>query len=551
MKLCLAQINTVVGDLEGNSMRILEAWDKATAAGADLVLFPELSLTGYPPMDLLERGAFIDASLDAWHRLVVESGPDRCPAVLGIVDRNASGPGKPLVNAAAVVVAGQVVAFHRKALLPTYDVFDESRYFEPFSDATVVDLPFGRVGITICEDIWNDPSLPGRPAYREEPVARVAALRADLLVNISASPFEVGKSRTRLQLARNIALRHGFPVAYCNLIGGNDGLVFDGGSFVVRSDGTLAAMGPFFREELVAVSLAEPSLPLIPDPDPEPVAEIVDALCLGLRDFCGKLGFQQVVLGLSGGIDSAVVSALAVRALGPGAVTAIGMPSRFSSDGTRSDAALLASNLRICFTEIPIDGVFESYVGALSIAMGERPGGVTEENLQARIRGALLMAWSNRRGALVLNTGNKSELAVGYSTLYGDMVGGLAVIGDLTKDLVYAVARYLNRDFPCIPESTMDRAPSAELRPDQKDEDSLPPYPLLDEIVRAFVEDGVDGQELLRRGFPAETVAWVLGAISASEYKRRQAPLALKVTRKAFGVGRRFPIVQRFREGLT
>jgi NAD+ synthetase len=548
MKVGIAQIDTTVGDLDGNAAAIRSAYRRSAEAGADLVLFPELAITGYPPMDLLERQSFVDRNLATLDDIA--AGIDGPTAVIGFVARSLDGPGKPLHNAAAVVERGRIVAVHRKALLPTYDVFDEARYFEPSPMPTVVPVGGLPVAVTICEDIWN--AFDGADAYHDDPVAAAASMGAGLLVNVSASPFEIGKPARRRALAREIATRHRLPVVYANLVGGNDGLVFDGGSFAVGRDGLLRAMGPSFSEAVFVVEplAPAPAPPVAPAPGDD-AADIVEALCLGLRDFCAKGRFGRVLVGLSGGIDSAVVAALAARALGPQAVIGITMPSAFSSEATRRGAADLAAALGIEFHEIPIDGLFRAFVDALSGPMGGAPGGVTEENLQARVRGTLLMAWSNRTGALVLNTGNKSELAVGYATLYGDMVGGLAVIGDLTKDRVYAVARELNRERTVIPEDTMTRAPSAELRPDQRDEDSLPPYPVLDPIVRAFVEDGLDGRRIAALGYERRVVDWVLRQISASEYKRRQAPTALKVTPRAFGPGRRFPIIARYREDLA
>lgn len=549
MRIGVAQIDTTVGDFDGNVARIRDAYHRAAERGADLVLFPELAIPGYPPMDLLERPAFVEANLRALERVAAfVDGPD---ALVGFVQRNDTGRGKPLFNAAAFLSGGTVLAVHRKALLPTYDVFDEDRYFEASTEATVVERPYGRIGVTICEDIWNEPSVWDAP-YSDDPVARLAVAKPDVVVNISASPYHVHKVRTRLDLAGRIALRLQVPVVYANQVGGNDGLIFDGESFVVGRDGALRHLGAAFAEDLFVVD------PDSPGPAVDAMAvrerpasrEIVEALCLGIRDFCGKLGFGSVVVGVSGGIDSAVVLALAARALGPQAVTGISMPSRYSSIGTRSDAETLCRNLGVAFHEIPVEPAFEAYLSMLTAVLGGPPGGLTEENLQARIRGTLLMAWSNRTGALVLNTGNKSELAVGYSTLYGDMVGALAVIGDLNKALVYEVARELNRGAGIIPAATIDRPPSAELRPGQKDEDSLPPYPVLDPLLDAMILENLDGPDLVARGFPRETVAWVTRAVPAAEYKRRQAPVSLKVTPKAFGVGRRYPIVQRFREEL-
>ncbi len=550
MRIGVAQIDTTVGDFEGNVQRIQAAYRRAADLGADVVLFPELAIPGYPPMDLLERPAFVEANLRSLEAVAAfVDGPD---AVVGFAQPNPAPLGKRLFNAAAFLSAGKVLAAHRKALLPTYDVFDEDRYFEASLEPTVVSRPYGRIGLTICEDIWNDPAVSCGTAYREDPIARLAALSPDVLVNISASPFHVHKVRTRLELGQRIARRLRVPVVYANQVGGNDGLVFDGESFAIGADGALLRLAKAFTEDLFVVDTAAPG----PRVDAQAVlhrsaaSEVVEALCLGIRDFCGKLGFGKVVIGVSGGIDSAVVATLAARALGPDAVTGISMPSRYSSAGTRTDAEALCRNLGIAFHEIPVEPVFEAFLSVLSDAMGGAPGGLTEENLQARIRGTLLMAWSNRNGALVLNTGNKSELAVGYSTLYGDMVGGLAVIGDLNKALVYDVARDLNGATPVIPVDTIERPPSAELRADQKDEDSLPPYPVLDPLLDAMIVENLDGRGLLARGFPRDTVAWVTRTVPAAEYKRRQAPVSLKVTQKAFGVGRRYPIVQRFREDL-
>jgi NAD+ synthetase len=552
MKIGVAQIDTTVGDFQGNVLRIRDAYRRAAVLGADLVLFPELAVSGYPPMDFLERPAFVQANLDALDAVAgFVDGPD---AVVGFAQPNTSGRGKPLFNAAAFVSQGRVLAVHRKALLPTYDVFDEERYFEASTKPTVVARPYGRIGVTICEDIWNDPGMAsGGTRYVGDPVVDLQDLLPDVVVNVSASPFFARKIMTRLALARRLACRLGVPVVYANQVGGNDGLVFDGESFVVARDGKLLHIAKAFGEDLFVVDLAAANAPEVPDSALErsPGSEVLGALSLGIRDFCGKLSISSVVVGVSGGIDSAVVAALAVNALGPSAVTGISMPSPYSSEGTRADAATLCRNLGIAFHEIPIEPLFQAFLSALEPVFGGRPGGLTEENLQARIRGMLLMAWSNRTGAIVLNTGNKSELAVGYSTLYGDMVGGLAVIGDLNKALVYDVARELNLiNGAAIPEAVISRPPSAELRPDQKDEDSLPPYPVLDPLLDAMILDNLDGRGLVARGFARETVSWVTRTVPAAEFKRRQAPISLKVTPKAFGVGRRYPIVQRFREDL-
>ncbi len=551
MKVFLGQINTTVGDFEGNVRKVCAACERAWREDADLVVFPELTLTGYPPMDLLERSSFIEANLRALDAVRDHTRGHRAAVILGFAEPNPEPVGKPLFNAAAVLRDGGVVGTHRKVLLPTYDVFDEARYFEPGPMPAPIDVDGLRVAVTVCEDIWNDKAVWARAPYHEEPIETLAGSRPDLVVNLSASPFVVGKLTTRLGLARGIATRHGVPVVYVNLVGGNDGLIFDGESFVVSRSGDVAFTGAAFREDVVLVEIADRTSEVKIDETTAtmgPAQAVVEALCLGIRDFCGKLGISGVLVGLSGGIDSAVTACLAVRALGPDAVRGVTMPSRFTSASALQGARELARNLGIRLDEVPIDPVVDALVSALRPGLGELPWGITEENLQARVRGTLLMAFSNRTGALVLNTGNKSELAVGYCTLYGDMVGGLAVIGDLSKEMVYAVARALNRERPVIPEDTLTRPPSAELRPDQKDEDSLPPYPALDPIVHGYVEDGLDARDLVRAGHDARVVAWVLREIARSEFKRRQAPLALKVTSRAFGVGRRFPVVHKFQD---
>ncbi|NOZ02016.1 MAG: NAD+ synthase, partial [Deltaproteobacteria bacterium] len=514
-------------------------------------------VTGYPPMDLVERSSFIEANLNCLDSILRHvDGP---ALIVGYVQPHQDSGTKGLYNAAAVMYGRAIKGIHRKVLLPTYDVFDEGRYFDPGPRPTAVDLPFGRIGVTICEDIWNDKSVWTRAPYTEDPIDALVSQDPDVIVNVSASPFVQDKLETRLMLARRISSRFHVPVVYANSIGGNDGLVFDGESFVISRDSRLVALGKAFEEDVFAVDLGSGS-----DSGPSqsesktftvelqtPAEQkLIDAICLGIRDFCGKLGIGSVVVGLSGGIDSAVTVALAVKALGPEKVRAVSMPSRYSSHGTRSDAARLATNLGIRFDEIPIDAILERHVASLKGALGGGVREITLENLQARIRGTLLMAVSNDTGALVLNTGNKSELAVGYCTLYGDMVGGLAVIGDLSKKKVYDVARELNREGAVIPEGILTRPPSAELAPDQKDEDSLPPYPLLDPIVEAYVEDGLNAWEIADKGFDRDIVGQVVGMISYSEFKRRQAPVAIKVTAKAFGPGRRLPIVQRFEDPI-
>ncbi len=555
MKIGLAQIDSTVGDFEGNLARIREAYRQAAAEDADLVLFPEMVLTGYPPLDLLDRSEFVEANLKTLADFRNGcTGPDAC---IGFVEPNRSPEGKRLFNAAALIARGAEAARYRKALLPSYDVFDEARHFQPSFVPSIVDRPYGRVAMTICEDIWNDPELwDGRRPYPHDPLAALHGSGTTLIVNLSASPYHVGKAAERRILARHIVGRLGCALAYVNAAGANDGLIFDGDSFLMDSSGGIRAQAPRFREAMRVASTdpegPDSGMPTqdVPEVFREDAAEVVEALTLGIRDFCRKTGFRRVVLGLSGGIDSAVVAALAVRALGRDSVAALSMPSRHSSEGTRNDARELAGNLGIRFREVPIDPVCEEFRRTLHLAFeGEALRGVADENLQARVRGVLLMAWSNQHDALVLNTGNKSEAAVGYSTLYGDMVGGLAVIGDLTKEWVYRVGRELQREGFAIPEGIFRRAPSAELRPGQKDEDSLPPYPVLDRVIDSVVVRNRSGREAVAEGLPEDAVSFVLSALARSEFKRRQAPLCLKVTRRAFGPGRRYPVAARFQEG--
>lgn len=548
MKVLVAQINTVVGDFEGNVSKVLEAWERARISGVDIVVFPELTLTGYPPMDLLERSAFIEANLRALDDVRRATAGRHGAVVIGFAEPNKSNRGKPLYNAAALLEDGRIAGIHRKVLLPTYDVFDESRYFEPGPTCETITAAGVSVAITICEDIWNDKAILKRPLYRRDPIRALAAQKPHILVNLSASPFVVGKIATRVELARRTARRLGCPLVYANLVGANDGIIFDGGSFVVTPRSGPIHLCKAFREELAAIEIANTiSLSKLSYPMTA-IESVIEALCLGVRDFCQKQGFRKVLVGLSGGIDSAVVATLACRALGRDAVIGVTMPSKYTSQGALTDARALAKNLGIRLFEVRIDPIVDAFVGALKPAFGEPPWGVTEENLQARARGTILMAFSNWLGALVLNTGNKSELAVGYCTLYGDMVGGLAVIGDLTKQMVYEVGKALNAENPVIPDGIFTRPPSAELKPNQKDEDTLPPYPILDAMVTQYIEQNFDARDLVRAGHDAAVVKWFLREVARSEFKRRQAPIALKISHRAFGVGRRFPIVHKFHD---
>ncbi|PKL76224.1 MAG: NAD+ synthase [Candidatus Melainabacteria bacterium HGW-Melainabacteria-1] len=540
MKIALAQINTTVGALKQNTSKIIAGIEQARSTGAELVLFPELSITGYPPLDLLDSDSFIDKNLACLQEIIATTAG--ITAIVGFVDRNRTRQGKHLYNAVAVIRDCAVISTHYKMLLPTYDVFDEDRYFEPADQVFPVEINGLRVGVTICEDLWNDSDFWSRRLYLRDPAAELHAQGIELLLCISASPFHVGKPQLRLEMLQALSRKYQVASIYLNLVGGNDSLIFDGHSFAVDAHGEPAWFGEGFVEQFSLIDLERLSpAPTTFAPD---MGMIENALALGIRDYLAKTGFKSVVLGLSGGIDSAITAALAVKALGAANVLGVAMPSQYSSEGSVSDAYALAENLGIRCETIPIRDIFDGFKQALSPIFADIPEDVTEENLQARIRGNLLMALSNKYGHLLLTTGNKSEMAVGYCTLYGDMCGGLGVIADLPKTWVYQLAEYLNRDQEVIPRNTITKPPSAELRPDQTDQDSLPPYEILDGILTAYIEEHRSAEEIIGLGHAAETVHWVLKRINLNEYKRRQAPPGLKVTRKAFGQGRRFPIAR-------
>lgn len=561
MRILMAQLNTTVVDFTGNLAAIAAACDRARALGDDLVLTPELALTGYPPLDLLERPDVLESAVDLLPRLAECSRGLILVAGLALPASHAAiGPVlRPAVNAAAVFQDGTLVAIVRKRLLPTYDVFDEDRYFQAGHDAVVLPLKGRRVGITICEDIWSRDDN-GPPRYAVDPVAELAALGADCLLNLSASPFDLGKATRRLHLVHAMAVRHGLPIAYCNLVGGNDALIFDGRSFALDGRGRVLASGPAFQVADVRVELPSalsdveralsPGLPFesmqIPLGFlPSRAEEARAALVLGVRDYVRKCGFRDVLIGLSGGIDSAVTAAIAVEALGAEHVTGVAMPGPYSTPGSVTDALELATALGIRCPVVEIRSPYEAILGTLEPELERTPGtptDITHQNLQARLRGLVLMALSNRTGAMLLTTGNKSELAVGYCTLYGDMNGGLAVIGDLPKLLVYDVARTYGA---AIPASTLEKPPSAELAPDQRDDDNLPPYPVLDAILELHVMENLPAEQIIARGFEATTVRRVVRLVELNEYKRRQAAPVLRVTRKAFGGGRRIPMARR------
>ena len=548
MRIALAQLNPTIGDIAGNVRRILAAYTRAIDQGADLVVTPELSLIGYPPKDLLLKPAFVDDNLAALDRLVGEVGP--AALVVGFADRSAGLRGRPLHNAAALIADGKVVAKRYKALLPTYDVFDELRYFEPGRGTEVVPFRGTRLGLSICEDIWiQDEVGPEARFYHTNPIAALVEAGADVLLNVSASPFVVGKIERRIALVRAQAVKYRRPVVYVNQVGGNDQLIFDGASFAMDADGRIVCQLRAFDEDL---GLAE-----IPGGAPVAPAALSDvesvrrALVLGIHDYMHKCGFKDAVLGLSGGIDSSLVAALAVEAVGADHVVGVAMPSRYSSTHSLEDARALARNLGIRLHEIPIDGPHRAFEEALAAAFAGRRPDVTEENVQARVRGTILMALSNKYGYLVLSTGNKSEVGVGYCTLYGDMAGGLAAISDVPKTLVYDLARHLNARAgrALIPERVLTKAPSAELRPDQTDQDSLPPYDVLDAILDLYVRQERSRDDIVAAGFDPETVTRVVRLVDRNEYKRQQAAPGLKVTSRAFGFGRRMPIVQRYEPG--
>jgi len=551
LRVALCQINAVIADFEGNRQRINDWAGRAAAGGAEMAVFPEMTLTGYPPRDLLERPSFVQRCRESLKLLIEDSRrwPD-LGLVVGAISANPDA-GKPLFNEAWVIRGGQVVSVHRKTLLPNYDVFDEDRYFEPASAIALSRLEPEAVGVTICEDIWNDKHSGNSRRYRTNPVETIAAEGARLLVNLSASPYSWGKGRLRQKMLSQIAVEHGFPVVYVNLVGGNDSLIFDGRSLAVAADGTLLAVGAAFEEDLVLVDLPEPGDPPIPHHDAESRISIEEmegahkALVLGLKDYARKCGFTSAVLGISGGIDSAVTAVLAVDALGAENVHAAFMPTRYTSELSRREAEAIAKNLGIRLKTISIDNIFERYLADLSEGLEGLPGNATEENIQARIRGNVLMALSNRFGHLVLSTGNKSEIAVGYCTLYGDMVGGLCVISDLYKTEVYRLAEHLNRHEERIPAGTINRPPSAELKLNQKDQDTLPPYELLDGILRRFVDENLDEDGIVDHGYQRPIVRDVIRRLEVNEYKRQQAAPGLRVSWKAFGMGRRYPIARK------
>jgi NAD+ synthase (glutamine-hydrolysing) len=540
MEIGFAQINTTVGDIRANQAKIFSAYEEAVTAGADLVLTPELALTGYPPKDLVFKSRFVPETLEALDALHGSVGTN--PLLVGFVDYNPNIPGKCFANACAILEKDKPIRKVFKTLLPTYDVFDEARYFEPATDQEPVELLGTKVGITICEDIWTDKYL-DRELYRANPVLNLISKGVRLILNLSSSPFHVGKPALRREMVRELALKHRVPFFYCNAVGGNDELIFDGNSFAINHDGETTLQMPGFREE---ISVSACTAPLSVAVDLPPEEEVFEALVLGVRDYFAKCGFKSAVLGLSGGIDSAVTAVVAATALGSENVVGVSMPSQYSSQSSLDDAAELAKNLGITRHVVPIKETFEVFKGQLKEIFSGRSEDTTEENMQSRLRGLILMSMSNKFGHLLLTTGNKSELAVGYCTIYGDMCGGLAVISDVPKTMIYRLARWINRRRTIIPTNSIVKPPSAELKPNQRDQDTLPEYEVLDGILRLYIEKQLSPEDIVAHGFDPQTVRWIQKKVDMNEYKRRQAPPGLRVTSLAFGIGWRMPIAQRY-----
>src|SRR5437867_680945 len=548
MKIGFAQINPTVGDLSGNFEKIIGSYERLAADGAELVLTPELAVPGYPPQDLVFKSRFVPENLQVLDKLHARVG--NAALLVGFVDRN-EGRGKPFHNAAALLERGKPIRKAHKSLLPTYDVFDEDRYFEPAGRVEPFDVCGKRVGITICEDIWTEHYLP-RPLYDVEPVRGLIEQGAEIIVNLRASPYTLHKPAIRREMVGALARAYQQPICYCNAIGGNDQLVFDGNSIAVNASGELIAQLPGFREEDAIVDTDATSV--IEFRESKTTEELFAALSLGLRDYLRKCNFKSAVLGLSGGVDSAVVAVIAVDALGAENVIGVSMPSPYSSRGSIDDALTVARNLGIKCLEIPITNAFTAFKSQFAEIFKKLPENETEENMQPRLRAMTLMALSNKFGHLLLTTGNKSELAVGYCTMYGDMAGGLAVISDVPKRMVYELARWINSDYSSrsgregelIPRSTIDKPPSAELKPDQKDQDTLPPYEILDQILHLYVEENLSARDIIAHGFDEKTVRWLQRRVDLNEYKREQAAPGLKVTSRAFGLGRKMPIAQKY-----
>ena len=541
MKIGIAQMNSIVGDLSFNADEIISRYQDLVSSGADLVITPELSVTGYPPRDLIFRSNFIDDNLKAIEKIAEKVG--NVPIIVGCIDYNTQNTGNPFENAAVVIKDHVIVGKVTKCLLPSYDVFEETRYFEPSKEVQVQVLSGMKIGITICEDIWSEDFLPSK-LYVKDPAGELAKKGIDCLVNLSASPYHMGKPKDRHAMLSFLARRIHAPVVYCNSVGGNDELIFDGNSLAFSADGELISQGASFESQSILVDTESTKISVREDNQLE---EIYNALVLGLRDYVTKCGFRSVLIGLSGGIDSALTAVIAERALGADNVYGVTMPSEFSSSGSINDSLSLAENLGIGFEEVPIKNSFATLKTELSEVFQNYEEDITEENMQARIRGLFLMSISNKKGHLLLTTGNKSELAVGYCTIYGDMCGGLAVISDLPKTLVYKLAKWINRKKEIIPWETIEKAPSAELKPNQKDQDTLPDYEILDQILELYVDQSISVSSIISKGYDKDLVKWIASRVEMNEWKRWQSAPGLRVTSKAFGVGRRIPIAHRYK----
>ncbi|MCB1214822.1 MAG: NAD+ synthase [Deltaproteobacteria bacterium] len=542
MKIALAQINTTVGDFSGNLKKVLDFYQKAQKQKADLVVFPELTLTGYPPKDLLERPDFIEANLKTLKALSIRIKNTAC--VVGYVEKNSQASGRPVYNALALIQKGKILWTYFKQLLPNYDVFDEARYFEAGEDSGVLEWGGLKIGFSLCEDLWAKAFDGPRPLYKKDPLEQQLKQKIDLLINLSASPYCLGRSEVRQSFFSALIKKAKVPLFYTNLVGGNDDLVFDGHSFVINKKGEVCGTLAGFKEDFKIFDFER--LKFLKKRSSTPTQESLEALQLGLKDYLAKTGFKKVVLGLSGGVDSALTAWVAARALGPDKVLGLIMPSKFSSLDSIQDALALAKALKIKTRQISIAGLYENFKESLQLQETKKIS-LSLQNLQARIRGNLLMALSNQEGRLLLTTGNKSELSLGYCTLYGDMAGGFNVLGDVPKTWVYQLAKEANRQLKAIPKSTLLKAPSAELAPHQKDQDDLPPYEIVDPILEAYLEKGLSPQEILKLGFDKKTIEQVLRRLDANEYKRMQAAPCIRITSKAFGYGRRIPLAQAYR----
>jgi len=545
MKISIAQLNPTVGDIEENLKKMVDALEQGNREGSDLVVLPELFLPGYPPRDLLERSWFIEQNQQALQKMLNISAAFPSTGILFGVPLESTNPGRGLYNSAVLIYRGEILASQHKSLLPIYDVFDEARYFDPAPEIHTVVFKGETLGISICEDAWNDPELwHQRRIYNFDPIEALAQKGASLLLNIAASPFHSGKEAIRYRLICKHARKHGLPFFYVNQVGANDELVFDGRSMFIDSMGQPALICPAFREYLTTVDTSLPAAAGTYAPL-DKIESVYQALLLGIKDYMHKCGFTKAVLGLSGGIDSALVACLAADAIGAENVLAVAMPSPFSSKSSLVDAKKLAANLGIQFSVVEISSIYDSYLKSLERELKGKHPDLTEENIQARIRGNILMAFSNKFAYLLLSTGNKSEMAVGYCTLYGDMSGGLSVLSDVPKTMVYELAAYINRNSEIIPCEIITKPPSAELKPGQVDQDELPPYDVLDKILYYYIEEGYAPKQLIDLGLDAETIKWVIQAVDGNEYKRRQAAPGIKVTSKAFGIGRRMPVASR------